>query len=211
MKTLAACLPSSESKPTFAAASSETAAAPTKPKPSALLADYLWLHMGATYPHKWTSAQGEDPRGTAGKVWAVELAGMTRGQIDAGLSACRNSADPWPPSLPQFKAACFGIPPLAAVRLDHAKADAFTRQVWQYLDGHRYRQAPADQADRLLREAYELAREYVMRGGELPAVVAEIAHDKPEPKPADPERAQAAIDRIKRELSGRDRAAGPDA
>src|SRR5699024_12222425 len=70
------------------------------------------------------------------------------------------------------------IPPLAAVRLDTDKASPFTRLVWQNLDGYRYKQAPADQADRLLREAYELAREHVMRGGELPEVAGEIRSEE---------------------------------
>lgn len=172
-----------------------------------MLADYLWLHMGATYPHKWASAQGDDPRGVAGKVWASELAGMTRGQIDRGLSACRNASDPWPPSLPAFKAMCLGIPPLAAVRLDTGKADPFTRLVWQNLDGYRYKQAPSDQADRLLREAYELAREHVMRGGALPEVAGEIGREERKPVPASPERAAAAIAEVTSLLAGKDAAA----
>lgn len=171
-------------------------------KPSALLADYLWLHMGVTYPHKWTSAMGDDPRGTGGKVWASELAGMSRAQIDAGLSACRNASDQWPPSLSGFKAMCLDIPPLAAVRLDSGKDDVFTVLVWQFLDGYRYRSASADQADRLLREAYELAREHVMGGGELPEVAVQIEHERREPVTASPEVAQAALSTIHAELNG---------
>lgn len=172
-----------------------------------MLADYLWLHMGATYPHKWASAQGDDPRGVAGKVWASELAGMTREQIDRGLSACRNASDPWPPSLPAFKAMCLGIPPLAAVRLDAGKVSPFTRLVWQHLDAYRYKQAPSDQADRLLREAYELARGHVMRGGDLPEVAGEIEQQERKPVPASPERAAAAIAEAEALLSGKDAAA----
>ncbi|KLB51569.1 hypothetical protein XEUV315_23935, partial [Xanthomonas euvesicatoria] len=35
------------------------------------------------------------------------------------------------------------------------------------LDGYRYRGASASDADRMVREAYELARDHVMRGGEV--------------------------------------------
>ena len=31
-------------------------------------------------------------------------------QLAAGLSACIASADPWPPTLPDFRARCLGIP-----------------------------------------------------------------------------------------------------
>jgi len=137
--------------------------------------------MGAAFGHRWTSAYGEESRGTAGRLWAAELAGMSREQIDTGLSACRNAADPWPPSLPQFKAACLGIPPLPAVRLDGERVEPFTVLVWSFLDGYRYRAVSADQADRMLREAYDLAREHVMRGGDLPKIAAAIEQDDPKP------------------------------
>lgn len=156
--------------------------------------------MNATYLHKWSSAMGDNPRGTAGMVWATELAGFTREQIDAGLSVCRNSADPWPPTLPEFKAACLGIPPFAAVRLDAQRVEPFTRLVWQHLDGHRYRSSPADRADRLLREAYELAREHVMRGGELPGDSEAIGYEKPVVNVADPQTAAEHLERIRNEL-----------
>lgn len=63
---------------------------------------------------------------------------------------------------------CVGIPALAAVRADTGKQDGFTRLVWQYMDGHRYRNASADVSDRLLREAYDQAKVHVMRGGRMP-------------------------------------------
>lgn len=178
----------------------KTTSSPSKVKPSGSLADYLWLHMNATFPHKWTSALGDNPRATAGMVWAAELAGFTRAQIDAGLSACRNGSDEWPPTLPAFKALCLGIPPFAAVRLDAERAEPFTRLVWQHLDGHRYRTSPADKADRLLREAYELAREHVMRGGELPGESEAIGYEKPVVNVADPQTAAEHLERIRNEL-----------
>lgn len=179
-----------------------------------MLADYLWLHMSATYGHRWTSAYGEDPRGVAGRVWASELAGMSREQIDEGLASCRAASDPWPPSLPQFKGACLGVPSLAFVRDDVTRApehrDAFTRLVWSFVDAYRIKAASADQSDRMLRDAYDLAREHVMRGGSLPgAHNAVTKQDRPAPA-VPPEVAQARFAEARVILSGKDRAAGRD-
>lgn len=163
--------------------------------------------MAAIYGHRWTSSYGDDPGSMAGDTWAAGLSGLTGGQLARGLEACVASSDPWPPSLPDFRAACLGIPPLAAVRLDGDRSNRFTRLVWQHLDGYRYKQAPADQSDRLLREAYELAREHVMRGGALPEIAGEIGREERKPVPASPERAAEAIAEITRALSGKDAAA----
>lgn len=172
--------------------------------------DRLWVAMADVYGHRWVSSFGADPATGAGETWAKGLAGLTTRQIGAGVSACLASSEPWPPTLPEFRARCLGIPPMSAVRLDAGKEDGFTRLVWQFLDGHRYRSVSADQADRLLREAYELAREHVMRGGALPEVVGAIEQERREVKPADPEVAKAHVEAIQRELCGKDAAAGPD-
>nr|WP_255703327.1 hypothetical protein [Lysobacter sp. GX 14042] len=166
--------------------------------------------MASIYGHRWTSSYGDDPAGMAGDTWASGLAGLTGAQLAHGLQACLASSEPWPPTLPEFRSMCLGIPPMAAVRLDAGKQGGFTRLVWQFLDGHRYRSVSADQADRLLREAYELAREHVMRGGELPEVAGAVEQEKREVKPADPEVAKAHVEAIRRELCGKDLAAGPD-
>lgn len=157
--------------------------------------------MTATYPHKWVSAVGDDSRSPAGRAWARSLAGLTRQHIDRGLDACRNSSDPWPPSLPEFKALCLGIPSFAAVKLDTERAEPFTRMVWLYLDGFRMRQVSAEQGERMMRDAYELAREHAMRGGELPEPVPAIKHEKDRPNvPADPAERQRRIEQARRDL-----------
>lgn len=176
------------------------------PKPvsalTATAARTLWVRMAEIYGHRWTAAYGEEtgPDGAAG-TWAKGLAGVTPAQLAIGLSACIASSDPWPPTLPDFRAKCLGIPAFAAVRLDADRATPFTRLVWQFLDGHRYRTSPADKADRLLHEAYELAREHVMRGGELPEDAAgEIGHEKPKVNVASPESVAEHLERIRQEL-----------
>lgn len=141
---------------------------------------------------------GEDPRGPAGRAWAAALAGLSREQIDQGLAACRHRADGWPPALGEFQAMCLGVPSLARVEIEIARAAPedrlpFTLLVWQLLDVHAFRIAPVKESKRLLAEAYELAREHVMRGGDLPAPPsAAIAQEKRGPWTAPPAGDRAA-------------------
>lgn len=210
MQPLAACLPSNASEQTSKPQSAETPPAIRPITPTAVRT--LWLRMAEIYGHRWTAAYGENPDNGAGDTWAKGLAGVSPAQLAEGLKASIASADPWPPTLPDFRARCLGIPPLASVRLDADKASPFTRLVWQHMDGHRYRQSSADQADRLLREAYELAREHAMRGGALPQPAAgEIEQEERPFVPADPAKTAAVIEEIKRELVGKVAAGGPDA
>lgn len=203
MQQLENSLPSIGSLKTSGADSSTTPMDSSTAKPSGSLADYLWLHMSATYPHKWTSALGDDPRGVAGRVWASELSGMSREQIDTGLDACRNSSDPWPPALAEFKARCLGIPSLSAVSLElkSAKCSPFARLVWSYVDAYRIKLVSADQSDRQVRDAYELAREHVMRGGALPVIAGKIEQEKPKPPvELSPEEKAGRLARVRAEL-----------
>lgn len=173
---------------------------PSQARPSGSLADFVWLHMAALYGHTWTSAYGDSSRGPAGAQWAKTLAGMTRAQIEAGIDACRAEGAEWPPSAPRFRAMCLGIPSLARVRLEltRGQPSPFARMVWANLDVHRYRTESADRADRMLREAYDLAREDVMQGAELPPepVAAMTDDTRREPVPADPETAKARMAEI---------------
>lgn len=164
--------------------------------------------MADVYGHRWVSSYGADPQAGAGATWANGLADLTAAQIATGVEACMVSADPWPPTLPQFRAMCFAIPALASVRMrfrqhlatrEHTFTDPFDRLVWQFADTYRLRQASADQCDRMIRDAYDIAREHVMAGGALPEPSVAVEH-APEPvaprKPATPEeieRAKAAI------------------
>lgn len=87
-----------------------------------------------------------------------------------GLKACLASSDPWPPTLPEFRGRCLGIPSLQEVRLGlHGKnRTPFCILVWQQIDGYLFKQSSADKAERMLKDAYEFAREMVMRGHPLP-------------------------------------------
>lgn len=189
--------------------------------------------MAEIYGHRWISAYGEDPEGSAALTWGKGLAGMSGAQLAAGLAACVASAEPWPPTLPEFRALCLGIPSLAAVKLElrgEGVRSGFTVLVGSLLDGARFRAAPADQADRLLQEAYQLARTQVMCGGQIPAAAGGKLQ-KPAPAPvhiAAPEVGQAYASALREEMgwlerapdaepdaeevevSGKDAAAGPD-
>ena len=170
--------------------------------------------MADIYGLRWVKSYGADPRSGAGTTWAHGLAGLTPAQLAVGVDACLSSADGWPPTLPEFRARCLGIPSVAFVRDDVTRApeyrDAFTRLVWSFVDAYRIKAASADQSDRMLRDAYDLAREHVMRGGALPgAHKAVTKQDRPAPE-VPPEVAQARFAEAKSILSGKDRAAGSD-
>ena len=169
---------------------------------SATALETLWARMAEIYGHRWSSSYGAEPCDT----WAKGLAGLSRQQIADGLKACLRSTDPWPPSLPQFRALCYGIPELFAVRaelLAHLRPGSgfpspFARLVWSMLDTYRWRNADGDKGDRMLREAYDAAKAHVMAGGPLPETPAAAIEQReaPKPKPANPEAAKAALERL---------------
>lgn len=135
----------------------------------------LWLRMAEIYGHRWTSAYGDNPDAGAGPTWAKGLEKLTPAQLAHGLTTAIASADGWPPTLPEFRSMCLGIPTFAAVKhelrtsKDTGRRSPFLRQVWSFIDGYMLARADHDKADRMLRDAYLLAAEYVMRGGQLPA------------------------------------------
>jgi hypothetical protein len=172
----------------------------------------LWKAFAELYGHKWTSSYGDNPDAGAAVTWGKVLGDITAQQLADGLSACAKSADPWPPTLPQFRGMCLSVPELHDVRrelvaqLSHGgpAPTGFARLVSQNLDYHRWRFCDADKADRLLREAYLAARDHVMRGGSLPEPPAgAIAHEEPAPaKPASPEVAAEALRKLQDVLAG---------
>lgn len=170
-------------------AGAQTATSKAAPTVSNDLVDYLWLRMGGLYGATWERDYGANPRSSAGREWGLTLAGMSRQQIDAGLEACRVEGSDFPPSAPRFRAMCLGVPSLGRVKFELSKhfkfRSAFTRAVWRYLDVYAYRAASARDAERMLRDAYDVAKEAVMRGEPLPHVVGELEAPKGRPhKPA---------------------------
>lgn len=167
----------------------------------------FWQRMAAIYGHRWTSAYGErcdDDSGVLtvpGDTWQRGLSGVGERSIGTGLNACVISADPWPPTLPAFRAMCFAVPSFPAVLIAMRGKSAqtpFSRLTAQFLDSYRLRQVDADKAERMIRDAYELAREHVMSGGDLPGEPAGAieAPKEPQHRPADPETAKQHLDYI---------------
>ncbi len=184
---------------------------PAAAEPPAMWLRRLWERMVAVFGHAWAGTHGLTPHdktgalSISGDTWARAMAGMSGQQIAAGIEACIAEGAEFPPNLPRFRAMCLGVPSLAAVRseLRHGKPSPFARATWIELDTFRYKQASAEQADRLLRDAYELVRDRVMRGEALPVPPsAVIPHEIRKPTPATPEqRAQHAAE-IRKLLAG---------
>lgn len=151
----------------------------------------FWARMAAIYGHRWTSAFGErcdDDSGALtipGDTWQRGLSGIGEHRIGAGLNACVISADPWPPSLPAFRGMCMGIPSLFSVTAmiqGRAPRSPFAFVVWDRLDVHRLRSVDADKAERMIRDGYEAARDFVMAGGELPELPQKAIEKQEKPK-----------------------------
>lgn len=176
----------------------------------------LWERMGVIYPHRWESALGTSPQREDGKLtlagdtWARGLAGITPEQIGVGIDTCITRSEAWPPTLPEFRGLCLQIPSLDETRVNvtatRVTPTPFFRLVWQLLDTHRFRTARAEDSDRLLRGAYEAARDHAMRlrplpedpAGQLPPPVRAKEFDF-QPL-ADAPRAEDEIDRLRRQL-----------
>lgn len=174
-------------------------------KPSPAILDGFWRRMLAMYGHAWASQNGDHAAGITAETWASCLVGIAPEQIAAGLRACLAEGAEFPPSAPRFRAMCLGIPSLAEVRyrIRQGEATPFTRLLWQSIDGYRYRQASADAADRMLRDAYDLAREHVMRGNPLPEESPEIEQGAVKPaEPAPPEVASQHLRNMRGLLRG---------
>lgn len=168
--------------------------------------DKLWLRMAARYGHSWVSQYGASPDRFAGAEWRLTLAGLTDEQIRAGFDNDRARGGDWPPSSTGFRAMCFGIPSFDSVALKITKKacdmSPFVRLVWMNLDSYTFARVDTSAASRMLRSAYEAAREHVLSGGSLPEPSIAIEPPKPkEHKPASDEVARAAIEKIAAQFS----------
>lgn len=166
----------------------------------------FWAKMVAMYGATWSRDMGVQPPadGPIRDEWESVVAEMSTDQLRCGFNAARASGSEWPPTVPRFRAMCFGVPSLPSVQFElspNFKGDrsAFSRLVWSFVDAFEYRQSSSKAADKMVSDAFSLAREHVMRGGELPEVVAAIerAPDPPKPRPTSPEQAKAHIERLK--------------
>jgi hypothetical protein len=168
----------------------------------------VWAIMAQIFGHGWLTNYGDSADSPAGETWSRGLAGLSRAQIAEGIRAVGTSGAEWPPSMPRFRAMCLGVPSYAAVaeeiRLTSSEpSTAFARLVWWRLDSFHYRLADAKQADRMLRDSYDLACQHVLKGGSLPpAPVKVISSVEPEYRRADPAVVQTAISASLQILNG---------
>jgi hypothetical protein len=128
--------------------------------------------MGSRYGIPWENQCGTIPQGIAAVEWGATLAGVTWEQIMRGMAMDKLRSSTWPPSSTLFLAMCREIPEFNTVKLEinmpNTTRTRFGALVWSYIDPFQYRQSTVEKANHLLREAYELARTYVIDGGELP-------------------------------------------
>lgn len=170
---------------------------------------WLWVKMGDRHGHAFTSQYGTDPAGKSAETWAEDLAGLTDEQIRFGFDECLKLGGDWPPSSSRFRMLCLNIPTIAHVRQEFKNTDGahrspFARKLWQFIDSYQFGRADQDKADRMFRDAYDLTREHVMNGGELPApAAAQLVNEAPAaPKPASEDVAKKHIDEIMGFLKG---------
>lgn len=62
--------------------------------------------MASMYGHKFITNFGTSDDGT----WLAGLQGFDKKQLATGLAACLKRSDPWPPTLPEFRALCRAQP-----------------------------------------------------------------------------------------------------
>lgn len=160
---------------------------PETSRVSAAILTEFFAQMAALYGHTWTSqyVRGDDDSlRLSMAAWREALAGLSPQQVRAGIKADVLRGAEWPPSAPAFRALCLGIPSFAAVRFEMQHGDEprtpFGLLCWRFVDPFRMRSASQDQADRLARDAYELAKSHVMAGGELPVVPELLARPEPQ-------------------------------
>ena len=68
----------------------------------------LWKRMAAIYGHRWVSSFGESD---LDKTWFIGLQDLEPRLLAVGLETCiKNRQDAWPPSLPEFRRLCLGLP-----------------------------------------------------------------------------------------------------
>jgi len=170
--------------------------------------DNFYIRMAAMFGHTFTSQYGSKPDGIAGDTWSAVLAGLTPQQVASGMREVVKLGSDWPPSAPRFRMLCLGIPSLAAVRNEFKNVDRaerhrspFARKLWQFIDSYAFGRADQDKADRMFRDAYDLTREHVMAGMELPATpAATLPVERKESSPASPDEVLKHLAEIEKHL-----------
>jgi hypothetical protein len=159
------------------------------------LLDRVILRMSLRYGWRWTSQyQSRDPDVMAVLYaeWGETLAMLTPRQIARGFRVDAARGATWPPASTEFAGMCWGVPSIEQVKLEARKPaegrlQPFMRLVWSFIDGYAFARANAGQADRLLADAYALARAHVLSRHAMPQPIAgTLERQAPPPKKAAP-------------------------
>lgn len=132
-------------------------------KPACLRREHiarLWQRMAAIYGHKWVSSYGADD---SDDTWLRGLGDIAPQEVADGLSACIERADPWPPTLPEFRALCREPPdcrPHAAMYREFPKALPPAEMTPE-------QRAEAEARSRHARETLRAVREAIRTGAPL--------------------------------------------
>lgn len=194
----------------------------------------LWSKMTDIYGYRWASVFGDSPERDvvensagaapltgAGSTWAEGLTGLSAQAIAAGVRRAVFSANGYPPTLPEFRAMCLGVPPLARVQLLLSRQDqaddpwlqGFVRLVLRNIDTWRLDQDDPKSFTFAVRDAYGLAREHVMSGGDVPPApvgyLGSRSKKREKPVPAPDHVVEEHLSQI-RELLSRQHAEGTD-
>jgi hypothetical protein len=111
--------------------------------------------MAKIFGHRWVSSYGEMDDGS----WLAGLHDVTVEQVKVGLERLRVSEEPWPPTLPQFRAMCLPpiVPPyhvpyksqkLIAKEIDWEGQRAQLAKVRAVLNRHKANNDPEARAER---------------------------------------------------------------
>ena len=74
----------------------------------------LFAWMAAVYGRKWTvNFDDSDAMRMAMAVWQDGLCDLRDGHFEVGRNACIHRRKDWPPSLPEFRRLCLGLPDAA--------------------------------------------------------------------------------------------------
>ena len=167
--------------------------------------------MTAAFGHRWTSSHGDNFPETSGRIWAIELAGMGQKAIARGLEQAVRCE--WPPVLAEFKGMCRGVLPLTAVKAqragDSSSQTPFTILVGRFIDFSEWRMADHVRQEKILQAAWEMARDHVLAGKEMPIYIPAAqqltAEDERPPPPPIMLTADAAMAEIRRVLNIREK------
>lgn len=177
--------------------------------------DLIAATMTSAFGTRWTSAHGDNFAETSGRIWAIDLAGLSVEAIERGLELARQLD--WPPVLAEFKAMCLGVLPIATVIAERAgdprEQSPFTVLVGRNLAEYEWRMADPQRRERMLEQAWQRAKQHVFDGGAMPtytpAAQQLTVQDEQPPVPPIMVTAHEAIAACRRELGLRDPAAEP--